>query len=210
MHAIKGPLPLKKLLEYCCEPGNPQWEYAWNIFIKRYNDFIYSRVSKRCYEWNATRFKRQITDVVNDIVAEVYGRIYANEFQSLRNFRERENEAAFHLWLSTICSRTTSRFIKRYYPQWLEDLDEMKQYFHEIEHFKRWEIYENIVSLARSSAKKESKNLEPTIHIFLLSIWPDFSKPMLRMHPCITGINDHNIDIIVSRFRKKLRKNREK
>jgi len=95
---------LEELITYCSDAHSPQREAAWRQFLKRYKVFIYQVVTRRCLTWRVPRLRRQLSDVVNDIVCEVFA-ILCN---SLSDFREVSDEKKFKLWLATISNRAVS------------------------------------------------------------------------------------------------------
>ena len=108
---------MSELLINCCDEGSPQRELAWREFLKRYKNFIYRVITYRCFGWRVSRLSRQLSDVVNDVVSEVFTILT----QSLDQYREVDNEKKFRAWLATICNRAASRYLKRsLFLKWLK------------------------------------------------------------------------------------------
>ena len=194
---------LAQIITHCSDVRSSRREAAWRQFLKRYKVFIYQVVTRRCLTWRVSRLRRQLSDVVNDIVCEVFA-ILCN---SLSDFREVSDEKKFKLWLATISNRAVSRYLRREFFEELAepDLEEFQNYIHNLEYDTRWELYENIVEKLASTASSKKKNLERDINIFLLYTWADLSQPMILAHPCYVDMGHRVIDNVVNRMRDVLK-----
>jgi len=197
---------LQFLLNSCCDKDSSNWELAWREFLSRYKTFIYKMITHRCINWRVTRLRRQLSDVVNDVVSEVFTILS----QSISQYREVENEARFRIWLGTICSRAASRYLKReFFTEMAEpDLEEFQNYIQGLEFDFRWELYESVITRLRSSDSTKKKNIERDINLFQLYIWSDLSQPMILTHPCYSTIGHRVIDNVINRLRESLKNNK--
>ena len=203
MNSHQGKWALSLLLSYCCDTHSGKREMAWREFLKRYKTYIYRVVTYRCINWRVTRLRRQLSDVVNDVISEVFAILT----QSLDQYREVENEKRFRFWLGTICNRATSRYLKReFFSDMAEpDLEEFQNYIQGIESDSRWELYESVVNRLRLSDSAKKKNVERDINLFQFYVWSDLSQPMILTHPCYTTIGPRVIDNVINRLREQIR-----
>jgi hypothetical protein len=203
MESSQAEWSLDRLLAICCDRKNAHYEIAWREFLRRYKTFMYQVITHRCIGWRVSRLKRQLSDVVNDVVSEVWAILN----RSLDQFQEVSDEKKFRLWLATICNRAAGRYIKReFFDEIAEpDLEEFRNYIHDLAFDSRWEMYENVVQQLRSSGTLKKKNLERDINIFQFYIWSDLSHSMIQTHPCYSEIGHRVIDNVVNRLREQLR-----
>jgi DNA-directed RNA polymerase specialized sigma24 family protein len=194
---------LKDLTEICSNPKSALREEAWREFLRNYKVFIYQNVARYCCNWRIPRLRRQLSDVVNDIVAEVYLILCS----SLANYREVADEKKFKLWLATICSRTVSRYIQREFIPIITgpDFEEFQEFLFELQSDHRWELYEAIVDILRRSNTAKKRNDERDINIFLLYVWADFNNEMILAHPCYRKLGHRVIDNVANRMRSLLK-----
>ena len=68
---------------------------------------------------------------------------------------------------------------------------------------KRWELYENLISVLRKHLIR-NKNRERDINIFMLKIWGGFSTKQIIQHPYYSILNENNINVIINRVRQNL------
>ena len=195
-------MQLAELIQHCTNQGSQQYQQAWHEFIARYKTAVYSAITKRCLSWNAPRLRRQLSDVVNDISAEVFVILY----KSLATFKETENERKFIIWLTTISNRAVSHYMQRYFLQTLSDFDitEFQDLMGGVNFDSRWELYEFTVKKMRAQKSVKKKNLERDINIFLMYIWSDFSDKMVLTNPCYQQLGHRVIDNVVGRMRSYL------
>lgn len=192
-------MELAELIRHCTDQNSKRYQPAWQEFLNRYKMAVYNAVTKRCVSWNVPRLRRQLSEVVNDISAEVFIILY----KSLVTFREVQNEAKFIVWLTTICNREASRYLQRYFLQTLTDfdIDKFQDLIGAINFDNRWELYEFTVKKMRRQHSKGKKNLERDMNIFLLYIWSDFSDKMVLTHPCYGELGHRVIDNVINRMR---------
>lgn len=195
-----------ELLKHCTDPKSPQRENAWLEFLKRYKIPIYNFIKRRCYSWNVSRLDRQFSDVVDDIVSEVFLILY----NSLGTYREVDNEKKFVIWLSTICNRASSHHLQKNFIQVMTDfnIDEFTELVGGLSFDNRWELYESTISRMRRLHGSKKQNLERDMNIFLMYIWSDFSDKMVLAHPCYNQIGGRVIDNVINRMRKLLREDK--
>jgi DNA-directed RNA polymerase specialized sigma24 family protein len=194
---------IKDFTEICSNPKSALHENAWREFLRDYKIFIYQNVTRYCYNWRIPRLRRQLSDVVNDIVAEVYLVLC----RSLASYREVADEKKFKLWLATICSRTVSRYIQREFVPMIAgpDFEEFQEFLFELPNDHRWELYESVVDVLRRSNTAKKRNDERDINIFLLYVWADFNNEMILAHPCYKKLGHRVIDNVANRMRNLLR-----
>lgn len=197
-------ISLSALLHICCDENSPHRESAWREFLKRYKHFIYQVITHRCLGWQVSRLRRQLSDVVNDIVSEVFIILT----KSLTQFRELEDEKKFRAWLATVCNRATGRYLKREFVSDLvePDIEELQNYIEGLEFDSRWELYESVIEQLRSGDSAKKRNLERDINLFQFYIWSDLSQTTIQTHPCYAEIGHRVIDNVVNRLREGLRK----
>ncbi len=195
---------LSELLRNCCDEGSPHRESAWREFLKRYKHFIYQVITHRCLGWQVSRLRRQLSDVVNDVVSEVFIILT----KSLTQFRELEDEKKFRAWLAIVCNRATGRYLKKEFVAEIvdPDIEELQNYIEGLEFDSRWELYESVIEQLRSGDSAKKRNLERDINLFQFYLWSDLSQPTIQTHPCYTKIGHRVIDNVVNRLREELRK----
>ncbi len=75
---------------------------AWREFVQRFQDLVYARVHQTL-ERSRTQYDRSD---IEDIFAEVFSSLLANDFRSLRNFR---GESSLATWLAVVAQRVCIR-----------------------------------------------------------------------------------------------------
>jgi len=203
----RSPFSLEKLLADCCENRSPAREAAWREFIIRYKTFIYQVVTRRCLSWQVSRLRRQLSDVVNDIVSDVFAIL----LNSLDQYRAVGDENRFRCWLATVSNRAASRYLKQEFSSDMADpdLEEFQNYIQGLAFDCRWELFEGVVERIRETDSNKKQHLERDINLFQFYIWADLSQAMIMAHPCYTGIGHRVIDNVVNRLRENLRKDTE-
>ncbi len=196
---------LKTLLSYCQARQDENYERAWREFIRRFREPLYGHVYYSCRAWRVSRLNRQLSESVDDIMAEVLVIL----MRSIKNFRAVDQPAMFQSWLAVIAYRATGRYVKRYFSQQIlndevRELPELKT--HIDPHYRR-QLYEYIVDHLRAAIGKPTANSERDIHIFMLTAWWDFSEKMLKRHPAFPELKSpYAVKSILKRMREKLRK----
>ena len=196
-------LTLKNILDTCANPVTKQWENAWKQLLNRYEKLIYFFISKSCNTWQIARLNLQRNAVINDIFSDVIYLLY----DKLDSFENRDSEQKFISWLQIICTRATSRQMRKILKDMLseENIEEFQDYKDSFGTLKSWELYEDIVSMLRSHLK--NRFAERDIHIFMLNVWSGFQPKHISEHPCFTDLKLNNIEVIISRTKKKLKNN---
>lgn len=197
-------LSLKKILDLCADPVSKEWENAWVQLLSRYKKLIYHFINKSCNSWQIARLNLQRSAVIDDIFSDVIYLLY----DKIETFKNRNSEQKFISWLQIICSRATSRYMKRIIKQLLteDNIEEFQDYKDSFGTLKSWELYEDIVSLLRTQLK--NRFAERDIHIFMLNIWAGFQPKHISEHPCFTDLKLNNIEVIISRTKKNIKNNR--
>ena len=196
-------LKLESILDHCANPVTKQWANAWLQLLNRYEKLIYFFINKSCNSWQISRLNLQRNAVINDIFSDVLYVLY----QKIDSFENRDSEQKFISWLQIICNRAAGRYMKRILKEMLseENIDEFQDYKESFEVTKSWELYENIVSLLRT--RLNNKFAERDIHIFMLNVWSGFKPKHISEHPCFNDLKQNNIEVIISRTKKKLKNN---
>jgi hypothetical protein len=200
--------PLRELLDLCSDTRPVLWEAGWSEFLRRYKRFIYQVVAKTCASWNAARLRKQLSETIDDIVSEVLILLCQNRGRVLKGFRAQDDERLFLAWLATVCRRKSSRHILRYFSSKMVDAEagDLPNVVSSLGVERRWELYEHLVRLWRSSAAKNKLFLERDIFIFQLYTWADFSTDMILRLPCLDRIGHRVVDNTVNRMRSGLRR----
>ena len=194
---------LKDILKNISKTNSENYEQCWRDFTKKYKNFIYQVVTRRVLSWNVPRLRNQLSDVVNDIVAEVFIIL----IKSISTYREIDNEKKFLFWLSTVCNRAASHFLKKQFISTMTDQEivEVQEYYKVLQTDVRWELYETIVKDLRESSGKSKRNIERDITLFNLYTISDFSPQMIEFTPCFDSIGHRVVDNVVNRARETLK-----
>ena len=196
---------LKKLLDVCKNKHNSSYETGWREFISRYRRPLYGHVLYSCRAWRVARLNRQLSATVDDIMAEVFQLL----MQSIGGFRAVDKPQMFHSWLAIIAYRTTGRYMQRFYMREMIDGD-----IHELPEIKsQWDplyrqtLYEYVVDILRSAKASLKGNRERDIHLFMLSVWSDFSLKMLQRHPAFPELDSpYAAKSAIKRIRQELKR----
>lgn len=186
----KKDFTLPELIQHCCDRRSSAHARSWIQFMDNYRAYIYASVKRRAYEWNTPRLRRQMNDVVDDVVTSVIGILCENDFKALKNFRAKESEAAFRWYLQLICRNETGRYLKKYFPLTSEDssvedsVAVIRQFVQGMEEDTRAEFYEELVDCLRNY-KASKGNYERDIHLFMLYRIADFDQDMIALSPCL-------------------------
>lgn len=201
--ANKSDPTLKYILKNISKTKSANYEQCWRDFTKRYKNFIYNVVTRRVLTWNVPRLRNQLSDVVNDIVAEVFIIL----IKSISTYRELENEKKFLFWLSTVCNRAASHFLKKQFISTMTDqeIEDVQEYYKVLQTEARWELYESVVKDLRESSSKSKRNIERDITLFNLYTISDFSPQMIESTPCFDSIGHRVVDNVVNRARESLK-----
>jgi hypothetical protein len=200
-------MPLDELLAHCCDNNSPRWQDAWAEFLERYKMYIYKIVSKRCKSWNVTRLNMQFSEVVNDIVTDIFILLVENNGKALSSYRGGTNEKMFLGWLATVSDRMATRHLKRYFTRIImdEEMEDFRGKVLALNESARWELYESLVDEIRSLTGSHRRLVERDIHLFMLYNWADFSESMIKSLPYFRNMGGRVLDNVVNRIRKALR-----
>lgn len=211
-------MDFEELFKHLINPASPQHQNAWREFMKRYREELENIIAWRCYKWNNKALKKQISDVVDDVLGIVLNILCRNNFRALKNYKNKDEEEKFKSYLRTIASNATSKYLKDNYSgietsesDIFQDESSFLDTLKGMENDARWETYEYFLNRIYSRVKKRRGNLERDIHIFWLYVWGDFDKETIVTFPCLQGSGDpHNVDNVVNRIKDLLRKGHRK
>lgn len=95
---------------------------AWHLFVQRYQALVYSRIAKTAQELQ----HRLVPSDHEDLSAEVFASLLANNFSSLRRFQGRSQIST---WLSVIARRICLKHLTRLrHTQSIENIHEPVEY----------------------------------------------------------------------------------
>lgn len=201
-----APLSFQQMLQDCTDPSSPNWEHAWLEFSKRYKKFLYANVKRCCLNWNSPHMRKQLSEVVNDIVEIIFEKMCVENHKVLRGFAGGENEQIFHAWLATICYRTSSKYLRQKWYKVVIDQEASEEHESGVTHNPEivGEMYEAVVKILRTLPKRKTDLSERDITIFLLYTFAGFSDSMLRSSVCLKELGHRVVDVVVHRLRKGL------
>jgi hypothetical protein len=199
---------LKEFLEICTNCSSKSLDHASRLFINNYKNYIYKIVYKRCSSWYQEQLPPEFSEIVNDIVNDVFFLLFKNDAKALRQFKAKHSEKAFRVYLATISDRMAKRTLqKKSCHAALNELPEIKD-----EGFSqntRWQIYDYIVAILRLRAGKQERFIERNILLFNMYTMEDFTKDMLQAAPVFHNLGYRVVDNVVGRSREKLTKDDE-
>lgn len=193
---------LKPLLELCISGSENEKTHAWNELLHRYERLLIYFIDRRVSSWNMPRLGLQKEEIVEDVFSEVLVILY----NKLATFKNREQEYKFKSWLEVICRNATGRYISKtfstaeesYVPEVHNDKEEC------CPDGNNWELYERTQSLLQRALVK-GKNIERDKHIFLLNVWAGFPARQITAHPLYTTLSLNQVEVIISRIKKKIK-----
>jgi DNA-directed RNA polymerase specialized sigma24 family protein len=199
MNPIDPDSSLEILIRHCINKDSQFYENAWQEFLNRYKIQIYQFILYKCKSWNSSKINSQLKDIVNDIVSEVF-EIIPN---SLVTFKSTNDEKSFLYWLSTICSRTVSRYFKKNVIIDIIENDVIEKYDlrGDLSVDNRWELYEYIINIFTKRISTR-RNASRDLLIFLLYTWGNFSEDEIKEYFCFNDIGHKVVDNVISRSRK--------
>jgi DNA-directed RNA polymerase specialized sigma24 family protein len=211
-------MKFEELFQHLVDPSSPQHQDAWREFMHRYRKILENNIAWRCRRWNSRALKKQINDVVDDVLGRVLNILCRNNFRALKNYQNKDNEAKFKSYLRIIANNATSKYLKDNYSgketsesDIFRDESSFIDTLRGMEDDARWETYEYFVNKIYSRVKRKRGNLERDVHMFWLYVWGDFDKETIVTFPCLQGSGDpHNVDNVVNRIKDLLRKNNHK
>jgi len=200
--------PFKELLDYCSDPDSEYWELAWKEFLRRYKNYLYKAILRRCLKFHHSRIRKQLSDIVNDIFSEVVYNLYKNDCRALKQYRARENEKVFLSFLTVICNITTLSHLKKIavLPVLDEKPEFIQTFFQSVEKDMKWHIYEDCVTVLRQEGTG-APNAERDIAIFNLYVIAGFTTAMILSLPSYSDVGDRVVDNVVYRARQCLKRN---
>jgi hypothetical protein len=211
-------MDFEEFFRHLVDPSSPQHQYAWREFLTRYRKMLEDTIAWRCSKWNSKALRKQISEVVDDVLGRVIEILFRKNFKALKNCKNKDNEGKFISYLRTIANNATSKYLSEYFSK-IEisenDLTGDESGFIDtlrgLDDDARWETYEHQVNKIYSRVKRKRGNLERDIHIFWLYVWGDFEKETIVNFPCLQSSGEpHNVDNVVNRIKDLLRKNKRK
>jgi RNA polymerase sigma-70 factor (ECF subfamily) len=101
-------LSTQELLRLCLETQDPA---LWQEFVRRFQPLIAGVIAKSIRRWITPQ-----PDLVDDLVQETYGKLFANYAQALREFHWNHENALFG-FLKTVASRVACDHIRKPRPE---------------------------------------------------------------------------------------------
>jgi hypothetical protein len=201
------PPTLQQLLYHCSHRNSPHWEKAWHEFLRRYKDIVYKSVAACCSAWKVPRLEMQLSETVNDIVADVFRHLCTNNYSALKRFRNYECEENFIFYLRFICSRLTNRYMQSFYVSFMveDDINNFRDLVGILDDHDRSDLYEVIIEKLRSAKVRKKANLQRDIHIFMLHAWSDFSPAMIISLPPFSHLSTKSVYNVIERMRNILK-----
>lgn len=206
-------MSFEELFAHLIDPSSPEHQSAWKEFMRRYEKVIKDTIAWRCYNWNSKALKKQISDVIDTVKLGVLHILCRDDFRALKNFRHKDNETRFKAYLRMIATHEASRHLIKYFPKIIipepgdesSDDNRFLDTLRGIDDQSRWELYEHVVDHFYDQAKKKRGNLERDIHIFWLYVWAEFDHQMIINLPCLRGMEEHNVNVVVNRMKDVIR-----
>ncbi|MBN1482556.1 hypothetical protein EH223_10965 [candidate division KSB1 bacterium] len=197
--------PLAEILANCTDPSSPHFENACLTLVNKYKNYIYKIVYKRCTLWYDDQLPIEISELVNDIVNDIFLLLFKKNARALDLFRARHSEAAFRGYLATISDRIAQRTLQKNIVTMSLDwvLAQKKQ---AISQDTQWQIFDYLVAIFRLRAGKQERHVERNILIYTLYTMEDYTKEMLTLSPIFRTIGPRVVDNVISRMREKLKK----
>lgn len=197
-------ISLQEMLTLCIDDSSPRWEYGWQTLISRYKNYIYKIVHKRCKLWEINKTRLPLSDVVNDIVHDIFIILCQDKSRVLQRFNAKDSEKAFRAYLATISDRITRRNLKKFlYEMLVENPRELADDPVNLE--VKWQIYDHIVTQLRESAGKQEHTTERNIMLFNLYVFEDFSAAMIKAVPIFKDVGHRVVDNVINRYRARLK-----
>lgn len=194
---------LTEILQDCADPSSPRFEQSRRMVVKKYKSYIYKIVYKRCTSWYDHPLPVDLTEMVDDIVNDIFLLLFQKNARALVLFRARHSEMAFRSYLATISDRIAQRNLhKQFLSLSIDELKEKKEYA--ISQDTRWQIFDYLVTIFRLRAGKQERHVERNILIFTLYTIEEFTKEMMNCTPIFRNIGHRVVDNVVSRMREKL------
>ena len=199
---------LADVLEICSDRSSPLFERASFLFIHRYKNYIYKIVYKRCCQWYQNQPPIDMSEIVSDIVNDIFFLLFKRNARALAQFHARGSETAFRGYLATISDRMAQRKLqKKVVHVSLSDIYVTKEFG--IAQDTKWQIFDYIVEILRLRAGRQERHVERNILLFNLYTLEDYTRDMLRQPPIFANIGHRVVDNVIGRSREKLTKEDE-
>jgi hypothetical protein len=199
---------LADVLKSCTDRSSPAFERACFLFINKYKNYIYKIVCKRCCLWYQDWPPAEMSEIINDIVNDVFYLLFKRNARALAQFKATDSEVAFRGYLATISDRMTLRKLqKKVIHASLHDIYVTKQ--QTITPEARWQIFDYIVHVLRLRAGKNGRHIERNILLFNMYTLEDYTRDMLRLPPIFRNLGHRVVDNVICRAREKLTKEDE-
>ncbi len=194
-----------KFLKELADPSSGNFEANWRLFDQIFTPRIIRAVEK------VTRNRQY----VEDIVGRLSMLLMQDDFKVIKRFRI-ANEIAFSVYLTTIAKRLAINYVnkeKRFTSFEYDDKENSEKtlpiqkmilgpgYFEE--------LHKSFVNLTRSAfkSKKDQFSTERKSVITMLRYISEFPSKVVAQIPLLGLSNDHNVDVTVERFCKKINGN---
>ncbi|MCH8956781.1 sigma-70 family RNA polymerase sigma factor [candidate division KSB1 bacterium] len=179
----------KDFLEVLVDRSHDSHQAAWKEFDRRYRSIILAKIHK-------------ITSLyadVEEVISRIMTKLVSNDFKLLRDFRTKDSEVAFRVWLSQIAITTALGYVtslKKTIPLNeelpIEDKNTEKQ------HENSYKKSSKLLRAASAGTKKKKFNQQRDIFIYLLRREGRFGSKEVAQIP-LAKTTSHNVDVIVDR-----------
>lgn len=190
----------KSFLKVLVNPAHKLHQSAWYEFDHRYRAIMLARIHRLTNRH----------EEVEEVTAIIMSKLIANEFKVLRDFRAKDSEAAFRVYLTQVTRTTALGYILAAPKTSPLDADlpiEDKRTDQEIEISYRESV--ELLRAALSGSQKKRFNQERDIFVYLLRRYGDFKSKEVAKIPLV-DTKEHNVDIIVNRLENLVKKKRGK
>ncbi|MBN1559748.1 hypothetical protein JW998_05830 [candidate division KSB1 bacterium] len=199
---------LADVLKSCTDRSSSAFERACFLFINKYKNYIYKIVCKRCSLWYQDWPPAEMSEIINDIVNDIFLLLFKRNARALAQFKATNSEAAFRGYLATISDRMALRKLqKKVIHASLKDIYITKE--RTISPDAKWQIFDYIVQVLRMRAGKNGRHIERNILLFNLYTLEDYTRDMLQLPPIFCGMGHRVVDNVICRAREKLTKEDE-
>lgn len=199
MNALAG-IDLKQLLKICVDPTNKNYQHGWCEFDRRYRKVISGKI--------LSITKNQ--DTVKDATQIVMQRLMTNDFRALKNFRAKESEPTFKAWLAVVSRAAVFALLKLFQEVEIDE-SSLVSLIESSESSRENGPHEKFTNSLRQSlhlTQKSDYNTERDIFVFRLRKLNEFKAKEVAQIPLL-NIDAGNVDNVVNRLLKELKKNKD-
>jgi len=90
----------------------PPNESAWREFVRRFDETIKNYAFRECHNKISSREIKQLSEIIQDRIGEVYGKLVAKEHKALKDFRG-HNENSIYRYLAIMTRNTVINWVFR-------------------------------------------------------------------------------------------------